>query len=137
MRPSLLTPPPLPAPLAPSHQLDYNNTDTLSTLLFATCSWAVIASYFADKTLVSQQIDSFNEFVNNTMQELVDEGATLILDQNMQHTGKANDVTVRSSATLCRVCTSWTRSSESALLTSGGSDQTETLRAQLWSNLPF
>ena len=57
-------------------------------------SWAVIASYFADKTLVSQQIDSFNEFVNNTMQELVDEGATLILDQNMQHTGRANDLTV-------------------------------------------
>ncbi|CEQ40581.1 SPOSA6832_02221, partial [Sporobolomyces salmonicolor] len=47
------------------------------------------------KTLVSQQIDSFNEFVNNTMQELVDEGGALILDQNMQHTGKAGDVTVR------------------------------------------
>lgn len=58
--------------------------------------WAVIACYFADKTLVSQQIDSFNEFVNNTMQELVDEGQTLILDQNMQHTGKAGDVTVSS-----------------------------------------
>jgi hypothetical protein len=28
------------------------------------------------------------------MQELVDEGATLILDQNMQHTGRAGDVTV-------------------------------------------
>ena len=39
-------------------------------------SWTVIASYFADKTLVSQQIDSFNEFVNNTMQELVDENGT-------------------------------------------------------------
>lgn len=58
-------------------------------------SWAVIAAYFSDKTLVSQQIDSFNEFVNNTMQELVDESQTLILDQNMQHTGRAGDVTVR------------------------------------------
>ncbi|GAA5875396.1 hypothetical protein JCM8547_004396, partial [Rhodosporidiobolus lusitaniae] len=57
--------------------------------------WTVIAAYFADKTLVSQQIDSFNEFVNNTMQELVDEGGALILDQNMQHTGKAGDVTKR------------------------------------------
>ncbi|KAL8290166.1 hypothetical protein RQP46_003105 [Phenoliferia psychrophenolica] len=57
--------------------------------------WAIVASYFADKTLVSQQIDSFNEFVNNTMQELVDESQTLILDQNMQHTGKAGDVTKR------------------------------------------
>ncbi|BGP15478.1 DNA-dependent RNA polymerase II [Rhodosporidiobolus nylandii] len=57
--------------------------------------WTVIAAYFADKTLVSQQIDSFNEFVNNTMQELVDEGGALILDQNMQHSGKAGDVTKR------------------------------------------
>ncbi|GAA5911410.1 hypothetical protein JCM6882_004993 [Rhodosporidiobolus microsporus] len=57
--------------------------------------WTVIAAYFADKTLVSQQIDSFNEFVNNTMQELVDESGALILDQNMQHTGKAGDVTKR------------------------------------------
>ncbi|GAA5941678.1 DNA-directed RNA polymerase II core subunit RPB2 [Sporobolomyces koalae] len=57
--------------------------------------WAVIASYFATKTLVSQQIDSFNEFVNSTMQELVDEGGALILDQNMQHSGKAGDVTKR------------------------------------------
>lgn len=64
--------------------------------------WTVIASYFADKTLVSQQIDSFNEFVNNTMQELVDEGGALILDQNMQHSGKAGDVTVRFSSFLLR-----------------------------------
>ncbi|GAA6024545.1 hypothetical protein JCM10207_008269 [Rhodosporidiobolus poonsookiae] len=57
--------------------------------------WSVIAAYFADKTLVSQQIDSFNEFVNNTMQELVDESGALILDQHMQHTGKSGDVTKR------------------------------------------
>ncbi|KAI5474374.1 DNA-directed RNA polymerase II subunit RPB2 [Pseudohyphozyma bogoriensis] len=57
--------------------------------------WAVIAAYFDTKTLVSQQIDSFNEFVNNTMQELVDESATLILDQQTQHTGRAGDVTKR------------------------------------------
>lgn len=57
--------------------------------------WAVIAAYFEDKTLVSQQIDSFNEFVNNTMQELVDESSSLILDQNMQHSGRAGDQTKR------------------------------------------
>lgn len=57
--------------------------------------WAVIAAYFEDKTLVSQQIDSFNEFVNNTMQELVDESSSLILDQNMQHSGRQGDQTKR------------------------------------------
>lgn len=29
-----------------------------------------------------------------TMQELVDESQTLILDQNIQHTGRSGDVTV-------------------------------------------
>lgn len=43
---------------------------------------------------MSQQIDSFNEFLNMTMQELVDESQTLILDQNIQHTGRSGDVTV-------------------------------------------
>jgi DNA-directed RNA polymerase II subunit RPB2 len=55
----------------------------------------VCASFFSDKTLVSQQIASFNEFVTNTMQELVDENSTLILDQNMQYTGKDTDETRR------------------------------------------
>ena len=55
----------------------------------------MIASYFENKTLVSQQIDSFNQFISNTMQELVDESAHLVLDQHMQHTGEKDDVTVR------------------------------------------
>lgn len=95
-------------------------------------SWAVIASYFADKTLVSQQIDSFNEFVNNTMQELVDEGQSLILDQNMQHTGKAGDVTV--SFTELELVQS--RGSGDGELTVARAP-TETLRAALWSDLPL
>lgn len=65
------------------------------TRSFICYSWAVISSYFEEKSLVSQQIDSFNEFVQNTMQELVDESASLVLDQNMQHTGKADDQTKR------------------------------------------
>jgi DNA-directed RNA polymerase II subunit RPB2 len=35
--------------------------------------WAVISSYFNDKGLVRQQLDSFDEFIMNTMQEAVDE----------------------------------------------------------------
>ena len=54
-----------------------------------------ISAFFSEKTLVSQQIASFNEFVTNTMQELVDENSTLILDQNMQYTGKESDETRR------------------------------------------
>lgn len=57
--------------------------------------WDIIGSFFDEKGLVSQQIASFNEFVTNTMQELVDENDKLILDQNMQYTGKDADETKR------------------------------------------
>lgn len=56
--------------------------------------WTVISSFFEQKGLVRQQLDSFDEFVQNTMQELVDENADLILDQGDQHTGHKQDQVV-------------------------------------------
>jgi len=56
--------------------------------------WTVVSCFFAEKGLVRQQLDSFDEFVQNTMQELVDENAHLILDQGDQHTGHDMDMTV-------------------------------------------
>lgn len=44
--------------------------------------WTVIGSYFKKKGLVSQQIDSFNDFQETTIQELVDEYAQITVDQN-------------------------------------------------------
>lgn len=44
--------------------------------------WTVISSFFEAKGLVSQQVDSFDEFISTTMQELVEENSHLILDQN-------------------------------------------------------
>ena len=35
--------------------------------------WTVISSFFESKGLVSQQLDSFDEFISTTMQELVEE----------------------------------------------------------------
>lgn len=57
--------------------------------------WTVITSFFDEKGLVRQQLDSFDEFVQNTMQELVDENSDLILDQSDQHSGSDKDATVR------------------------------------------
>lgn len=48
--------------------------------------WTVISSFFNEKGLVSQQLDSFDEFIETTIQELVWEDRTLILDQPAQHT---------------------------------------------------
>jgi DNA-directed RNA polymerase II subunit RPB2 len=57
--------------------------------------WTVISSFFDQKGLVRQQLDSFDEFVQNTMQELVDENSDLILDQADQHSGHDSDMTRR------------------------------------------
>ncbi|GBG87225.1 hypothetical protein CBR_g45284 [Chara braunii] len=47
--------------------------------------WAVISSFFDGKGLVRQQLDSFNEFVQNTMQEIVDESGKIELTAESQH----------------------------------------------------
>ena len=45
--------------------------------------WTVVSSFFDSKGLVSQQLDSFDEFVSTTMQELITENSLLTLDQNL------------------------------------------------------
>lgn len=42
-------------------------------------SWTVISSYFEQKGLVRQQLDSFDMFVRRTMQEVVDENSTIVV----------------------------------------------------------
>ncbi|PCH04287.1 RNA polymerase Rpb2, domain 7 [Penicillium occitanis (nom. inval.)] len=45
--------------------------------------WTVISSYFDTKGLVSQQLDSFDEFISSTMQELVEEQGQVTIDQTI------------------------------------------------------
>ena len=47
--------------------------------------WEVISAYFEEKGLVRQQLDSFDEFIMNTMQEIVDECSQLEVVPNQQH----------------------------------------------------
>lgn len=54
--------------------------------------WTVISSFFEEKGLVRQQLDSFDEFVHHTMQELIDEAGDLTLEQQEQHSGLHGDV---------------------------------------------
>ena len=42
--------------------------------------WRVISAFFESKGLVSQQIDSFNDFMMHTMQEIVDANSTITVD---------------------------------------------------------
>lgn len=48
-------------------------------------TWAVISAYFEEKGLVRQQLDSFDSFIQNTMQELVDESPDIVLQPEAQH----------------------------------------------------
>lgn len=47
--------------------------------------WPVISAYFEEKGLVRQQLDSFNEFVQDTMQDIVDESAAIEIKPESQH----------------------------------------------------
>ncbi len=57
--------------------------------------WTVISSFFEEKGLVRQQLDSFNEFIENTMQEIVDENAKLVLETTCDVVGIDSDLPKR------------------------------------------
>ncbi|EER31673.1 DNA-directed RNA polymerase II 140 kDa polypeptide [Candida tropicalis MYA-3404] len=67
----------------------YGYDEEIETITQEDC-WTVISSFFQEKGLVSQQLDSFDEFVETSIQELVWEDSHLILDQPAQHTSVAD-----------------------------------------------
>jgi hypothetical protein len=88
--------------------------------------WTVISSYFEGKGLVRQQLESFNEFVENTIQEIVDENSRLTLDQYTQYTGAEGDETVHlfcGHKSLDRLLTCYRGVTKSTLVKSTSRDQ--------------
>lgn len=53
-------------------------------------AWTVISAYFDEKGLVRQQLDSFDEFIQNNMQEIVDESADIEIRPESQHNPARN-----------------------------------------------
>lgn len=49
--------------------------------------WHVIDKYFMEKGLVGQQIDSFDEFIRNVIQELIEDAGEVIVTPENQYTG--------------------------------------------------
>ncbi|KAF6001469.1 hypothetical protein F1559_001608 [Cyanidiococcus yangmingshanensis] len=47
--------------------------------------WEVISAHFREKGLVKQQLDSFNEFIGNACQTIVDETPDIVLRPQSQH----------------------------------------------------
>uniref|UniRef100_A0A7S2SDK5 DNA-directed RNA polymerase subunit beta n=1 Tax=Mucochytrium quahogii TaxID=96639 RepID=A0A7S2SDK5_9STRA len=48
-------------------------------------AWAVVTCYFDEKGLVRQQLDSFDEFINTSMQEILTDSADIQVKMNQQH----------------------------------------------------
>jgi len=55
-------------------------------------AWAVISAYFEEKGLVRQQLDSFDEFIQNTIQEIVDESADIEIRPQSHNPRHKSDV---------------------------------------------
>ena len=49
--------------------------------------WQIINSYFDEKGLVRQQLDSFNEFITLTMKQIIMDTQALELEPVRQYTG--------------------------------------------------
>src|SRR5271155_1571387 len=59
----------------------YDDADGADQDITSEDCWKVIGSFFESKGLVSMQIESFNEFMRSTMQDLVNEQKSVTLDQ--------------------------------------------------------
>lgn len=68
----------------PEYEEQYNEDDDEDEITQED-AWAVISAYFEEKGLVRQQLDSFDEFIQNTMQEIVDEAADIEIRPESQH----------------------------------------------------
>ncbi|EST08967.1 RNA polymerase, beta subunit, protrusion [Kalmanozyma brasiliensis GHG001] len=75
--------------------MDYEGDDDFAEEISQEDCWDVIRAFFEEKGLVRHQLDSFNEFMSNTIQELVEEVRSLTLEQSDQHSGHAEDKTRR------------------------------------------
>jgi DNA-directed RNA polymerase II subunit RPB2 len=66
-----------------------------SAELWQEACWIVINAYFDEKGLVRQQLDSFDEFIQMSVQRIVEDSPQVDLQAEAQHHGGEMDVPVR------------------------------------------
>ena len=67
---------------------DHDNEDEANEItpdLWQEACWIVISSYFDEKGLVRQQLDSFDEFIQMSVQQIVEDSATIELTAEAHH----------------------------------------------------
>ena len=60
--------------------------EEISSELWQEACWIVINSYFDEKGLVRQQLDSFDEFIQMSVQRIVEDSPAIDLQAEAQHT---------------------------------------------------
>ncbi|EMC98989.1 hypothetical protein BAUCODRAFT_65631 [Baudoinia panamericana UAMH 10762] len=65
-----------------------------SSVITSEDCWTVIQSFFESKGLVSQQLDSFDEFAATTMQEIISETETIAVDRNLSPEDDGHGATI-------------------------------------------
>ena len=68
--------------------------DDLIADLWQEACWIVISSYFDEKGLVRQQLDSFDEFIQMSVQRIVEDSPQIDLQAEAQHTSGAPETPV-------------------------------------------
>ena len=63
-----------------------DESDEITTELWQEACWIVISSYFDEKGLVRQQLDSFDEFIQMSVQRIVEDAPPIDLQAEAQHT---------------------------------------------------
>ncbi|XP_013400456.1 DNA-directed RNA polymerase II subunit RPB2 [Lingula anatina] len=65
---------------------DEDDGDDITSDLWQEAAWIVISSYFDEKGLVRQQLDSFDEFIQMSVQRIVEDSPQIDLQAEAQHT---------------------------------------------------
>ncbi|KAG5948115.1 DNA-dependent RNA polymerase II [Claviceps monticola] len=76
-------------------EFDYENYGEDDEGITPEDCWTVISSFFETKGLVSQQTDSFDEFTQTTIQDLVNEYSTITLDQPNPPSAPGTNIALR------------------------------------------
>lgn len=63
-----------------------DNPEEISHELWQEACWIVINAYFDEKGLVRQQLDSFDEFIQMSVQRIVEDSPVIDLQAEAQHT---------------------------------------------------
>jgi DNA-directed RNA polymerase II subunit RPB2 len=67
------------------------DADDIDPSLWQEACWLVISSFFNEKGLVRQQLDSFDDFIQISIQRIIEEAPEIELQAEAQHTNDDQD----------------------------------------------